>query len=303
MRCEGREQFTSSPDWQLDDMPGTRQRRLLLRRLVRGNSARRETPHGEGGMMCTGCLSWTWRLVLLSALVGGLVAGCGGKKWDYVALGDSTPDGYGVGYSYVDYYAEFIEEDMEVGVEIHNFSRSGETTSMMLERVRGDEDIRAAIRDAEVITIWTGWNDLKKPLSRFRDETCGGEDNLECIREAVEALNGNIDAALDEIVALTSPQRTLIRIGDVGIPFVAGWQHKGWFETLQGPCYEVWRDHLIEAAEERGITVVDIYHVLNGPNGDEKMEGVYLSDGFHFNEEGHRLVAELHREAGYEYAP
>lgn len=238
----------------------------------------------------------------LLVLFGGLVVGCASRTWDYVALGDSTPAGYGMEDSYVDYYAEFIEEDLGGRVEVHNFSRSGQSTSSLLNRLRTNEDLRAAVRDAEVITIWTGWNDFGEPLSQYRNETCGGEDNLECVREAVTALNANIDAILDEILSLTSPQDALIRIADVGIPFVATWKYHGWFEMLQGPCYEAWREHLIEAAEQRGITVVYTYHVLNGPSGDETIEGIHQSDGFHFNEEGHRLVARLHREVGYEYA-
>jgi len=253
--------------------------------------------------MCTGCSSRTLILNLLLVLAAGFVAGCTGRRWDYVALGDSTPDGYGVERSYVDYYAEFIEVDLDTEIEVHNFSRSGQTAATLLKRIKSDEDLCAALREAEVITVWTGWNDLGRPLDEFRGGTCGGKDNLDCIREAVGRLNWNLDAVLDEIVSLASPQDTLIRIGDTGIPFVATWQHHGWFETLQGPCYEVWREHLIEAAEARGITVVYTYHVLNGPDGDEKMGGIYLDDGVHFNDSGHRLVAELHRKAGYDYAP
>ena len=243
-------------------------------------------------------------MLVLSALPGTLVAGCADRTWDYVALGDSTPARYGVSHSYVDYYAEFIEEDLGVQVEVHNYSRSGQTTSSLLGQLRDREELREAIQEAEVITIWAGWNDLSTPLDKYRSELCGGKDNLDCIREAVAELNANVDAILDEILSLTSPRDALIRIADVGIPFVKTWTYNGWFDALQGPCYEVWRDHLIEAAEERGITVVYTYHVLNGPNGDRAVdEGITQNDGVHFNEEGHRLIARLHREAGYAHAP
>ena len=249
-----------------------------------------------------GC-SWRNQLVLALLMpLGGLVAGCASNTWGYVALGDSTPAGYGVDQSYVDYYAELIEQDLGVRVEVYNFSRSGQSTSSLLSQLRTNEDLRVALREAEVVTIWTGWNDLGEPLTRYRNEACGGEDNLECIREAVRALNTNIDAIFDEILSLTSSQETLIRVADVGIPFIATWQYYGWFETLQRPCYEVWREYLIEAAEQRGMAVVYTYHVLNGPNGDGKMEGIYQNDGIHFNEEGHRLIARLHQEVGYQYA-
>ena len=47
---------------------------------------------------------------------------------------------------------------------------------------------------------------------------CGGNDNLDCIREEIPKLNTDIDSILDEILSLTSPQDTLIRIADTNIP-------------------------------------------------------------------------------------
>ena len=133
--------------------------------------------------------------------------------------------------------------------------------------------------------------------------TCGGTDNLDCIREAVEGLNSNIDAVLDEILSLSSPTDTLIRIADVGNPFVGVWKEQGCFDDLKGPCFEAWREHIVESAEQRGVTVVYTYHVLNGPNGDESLteRGLTQADGVHFNKEGHRLLARLHSEIGYSY--
>ncbi len=240
----------------------------------------------------------------LTVMVSALTAGCGPKTWDYVALGDSYPSGHGVEKSYVDYYAEFIEQDLEVQVEVHNFSRSSQSATLLLDQLRNKPEIREAIREAEVITIYTGWNDLFRQLEFYKREECGGEDNLDCIREEVVALNADLEAILDEILSLTSAQDTLIRIAESNIPVMNSWLYKGWFEILRGPCYEDWRVPLIEAAEARGITVVYTYHVLNGPDGDLPMdESITQSDGIHPNEEGHKLIARLHREVGYEYGP
>jgi lysophospholipase L1-like esterase len=230
---------------------------------------------------------------------------CASEQWDYVALGDSYPYGYGAERSYVDYYADYIETDLGISVEIHNFARTGLTTSELLNQVRNDADLRDAIRSAEVITIWIGWNDFSEPLLRYYSGTCGGEQNLDCFIEASATFNENLDAILDEILMLTNPQDTLVRIADAGIPplFMDAWKHQGRFETLQEWCFEIWRDHLVEAAGRRNITVVYTYKILNGPGGDEKMNGIYQSDGIHFNDKGQRLIADLHREVGYENAP
>jgi len=234
-----------------------------------------------------------------------LCVGCMGRTWDYVALGDSYPAGYGAVSSYVDYYAEYIEEDLGVRVEIHNYGQTGLTSSELLNQVRSNAELRDTIRNAEVITIWIGWNDFRVSLTQFYTGTCGGEKNLDCMLESVTRLNENIDAILDEILNLASHQDTLIRIADTGIPpiFLTTWKQHGWFETLQESCFEAWRDHLVAAANQRNIRVVYTYQILNGPDGDEKMKAIYQSDGIHFNDRGQRLIADLHREAGYEFSP
>jgi hypothetical protein len=232
-----------------------------------------------------------------------LIARRGDTSWDYVALGDSTPAGDGVLESYVDYYAAFIEEDLGVKVQIHNFAQNGQSTRVLLGHLGGSEKLREAIRGAEVITVWIGWSDLRRPVELHRSGTCGGTDNLDCIREAVEGLNSNFDAILDEILSLSSPTDTLIRIADVGNHLVGVWKEQGRFDDLKGPCFGAWRDHIVESAEQRGVTVVYTYHVLNGSNGDESWteKGLSQADGTHFNKEGHRLLARLHREIGYSY--
>ncbi|MFZ5822247.1 MAG: SGNH/GDSL hydrolase family protein [Chloroflexota bacterium] len=250
--------------------------------------------------------SLTRLLIALSiVLLLPVFAMCTNRTWDYVALGDSYPAGYGAERSYVDYYAEYIQADLGVQVEVYNYARTGLTTFGLLEQLRQDKTLRDRIREAEVITIWVGWNDFSEPLARYSAGTCGGQENLDCLAQAAGTFRETIDAILDEILALSNPQETLIRIADVGIPplFMEDWRRHGRFEALHEPGFETWRNHLVEAAGRRGITVVQTYRVLNGPNGDETLKGIYQSDGIHFNDKGQGLIASLHREAGYEYAP
>jgi lysophospholipase L1-like esterase len=109
---------------------------------------------------------------------------------------------------------------------------------------------------------------------------------------------------LAEIVSLASPGETLILIADVGIPplFVARWKEDGTFDDLKQHAYQVWREYIVQAAARHGVYVVTTYEVLNGPNGDQEMSPDYVqSDGLHLNEQGHRLLAERHRQVAYEF--
>ena len=59
---------------------------------------------------------------------------------------------------------------------------------------------------------------------------------------------------------------------------------------------------IVEAAEQHGIPVAQVFQAMNGVHGDDDPQGKsYLaSDGQMLNDEGHQVVAKLFRELGYE---
>jgi lysophospholipase L1-like esterase len=58
----------------------------------------------------------------------------------------------------------------------------------------------------------------------------------------------------------------------------------------------------VQAATNQNISVVDSYRAVNGPDGDQKLSEEYMqADGIHPNEIGHRFLADLHRQVGYEF--
>jgi lysophospholipase L1-like esterase len=238
-------------------------------------------------------------LCLLSLIV--VISGCStSRELSYVALGDSIPGGWGVGYeNYAEYFADYLQQDLDASVEFHNYARAGDRTYALLDRLQDDTELRQAVADANAITIWIGVNDLPTPQMLYMNGMCGGEENLDCIRERIGEINENIDGILDEILALNSSKETRIMIADNAIPlvFVTDWKNHGCFDVLQEEVYESWHDHLYQAARERGIIVVPTYHAINGPSGDQGNDGLYQDDGLHFNVEGHRLIADIHREA------
>jgi lysophospholipase L1-like esterase len=222
-----------------------------------------------------------------------------GASWLYVALGDSLPAGYGAGSSYVDYYAEYIEADLGVKVTAHNWAEGGETTGSLLGKIRQNQGLREDIRKAQVITIWIGGNDIF-----WEDCIKGDAVDMECIRTPVTRLEQNIDAILAQILSLTSTTRTLILIANIAIPnhVFDDWQTRGLFDELKGPAFEDWSNYMVQAATNQNISVVDSYRALNGPNGDQKLSEEYMqADGIHPNEIGHRFLADLHRQVGYEF--
>jgi len=238
------------------------------------------------------------------------IAQRGDTTWDLVALRDSTPAGYGVGAdnSYVQGYAEYIEQDLGVDVVVHNWAtNSTRTVAEWAEQVRNNDELRDNLRNAEVITIWLGWHDVIPNIGVPRGGPCyprTQEVDVDCLAKVTTQMETAFEELLSEVASLASPTETLIRIADVGIPpvFVAGWKEDGTFDALQRHAYEVWREYIVQAAGRHGVYVVNTYEVLNGPNGDQEMSPDYVqSDGLHLNEQGHRLLADRHRQVGYEY--
>jgi hypothetical protein len=129
--------------------------------------------------------------------------------WTYVALGDS------VTWGMIPRYAEMLEEDLGVTVIVQDRTVGGDHSSQLLERLRTSNWLRKELREADVITIEIPWNVFEDPCLAFLNGSpgaCGGSDNQDCLREALETYKADTDAIIAEIVSLRSPSEALIRI-------------------------------------------------------------------------------------------
>ncbi len=91
-------------------------------------------------------------------------------------LGDSISAGYGLAEGEYGYY-DYLEECMDLTVT--NMAVSGAQTSHLLTLI-GETETQAAIKDADMIAISIGANDLLTPLRAFLDAKCKeGEDYID----------------------------------------------------------------------------------------------------------------------------
>ena len=221
-----------------------------------------------------------------------------GAEWDYVALGDSATWGM------VSRYAAMLEQDLGVKVRVHDRTRGSDHSSRLLERLRTDSELRRELGEAEVITFEIPWNVFQRPAITFEIGSpgdCGGAENQDCLREALETYKADTDAIIAEIVSLRSPSEALIRTQDTYQFRVRESKEAGTFEVIN----RYWRDanaHVIEVATRYHIPVARVYDAFMGINGteDPRDKGLMVVDGFHTTSEGATLMAELFRELGYE---
>jgi lysophospholipase L1-like esterase len=221
------------------------------------------------------------------------------RQINYVALGDSIPGCWGVGLDCFPYYfADYLQQDLGREVLLQNMAITGDRTAHLLDHLQNDAKYRQAVANANVITIWIGVNDLPTPQLLYMNGSCGGEDNLNCVRKSVSETNENIDRILDEILALNTDEDTRIMIADNAIPqsFVDDWKDHGCLDVLNREIYGAMQEHLIKAVNERGIILVPTAQIINGPLGDQESANLYIEDKLHFNKDGHRLIADIFRE-------
>ncbi|WP_151737715.1 GDSL-type esterase/lipase family protein [Paenibacillus tengchongensis] len=85
-------------------------------------------------------------------------------SYQYAAIGDSLTTGFGAlpGNGFVPAYRRMAERRLGTPVSLTNLGVNGMTTEGLEQRLKNDYNYRMAVRDAELITISIGGNDLIK---------------------------------------------------------------------------------------------------------------------------------------------
>jgi lysophospholipase L1-like esterase len=228
----------------------------------------------------------------------------------YTALGDSI--GFGlfasIGNGYVPTYDRFVQTDSGANVNTINLCVPGWTSSDLRGAIRGNLLFRISVAASKIVTVNIGGNDLLGARSAYKDRSCGGADNQDCLRSGVAVFSANFNAILSEVRALRGSRNTIIRTMDIFNPFVNEDRAQDTWPNDQGNDFQVFKPYLdaingqiAAAATARNIPFARVYMVFNGPNGDIDPSnlGLLAFDGLHPNTSGHRRIAELLRGLGY----
>jgi hypothetical protein len=203
----------------------------------------------------------------------------GGAGLSYVALGDSWVEGAHCGgcRTFAGLYADGLEELTGEPVEFTDLTGDRTTDSTaLLESLRTDEEIRAAVAEADVVLIATGPNEGSVTTEPLAEGTCGGADNLDCIRALGERWTTNFDASLDEIERLREGKPTAVRLVNAAniltsVPSIAtelGLDQE-FASTAFALNFELLTEAVCETAAAHAAQCVDVRPILNGPNLDE----------------------------------
>jgi lysophospholipase L1-like esterase len=231
----------------------------------------------------------------------------------YTALGDSIAFGLSaipLSNGYVPTYRRFVEVGTGLNVELIPLGVPGLTSSGLLAGINEIPAVRATIALSTIITMNIGGSDLLSARSAYKDGTCGGTDNQDCLRAAVDTFDDNFPAILDAIVSLRGSRATIFRTMDIYNPFVNVDMAQDSWPNDEGNDFQVINTYLdmfnttiANEADPRNIPFARVHARFNGPNGDtdpNDMDPQLISfDGVHPNNDGHRVIAELLQDLGF----
>lgn len=233
------------------------------------------------------------------------------ERWTYASLGDSIAFGLyaPTSQNFTSVYRDYIRADNRVDVKLYGLGVPGWTSGDLLNNLRSNFFMRVWVGEAKVVTWSVGGNDLLSARDQYKAGTCGGPDNQECLRRAVQAFAVNWNAIIWELYGLRKPGETVFRTMDIYNPYVNvdraadSWAADGCLNDYQ--VFNAYLDYtnlyIATSAQIYGIKFARVSHAFNGPNGavDPGQSGLIAFDGLHPNSRGHAVIANLLRATNY----
>lgn len=218
---------------------------------------------------------------------------------NYLALGDSVAYGLISIKGYVFRYQAALEARLGGTVDTQNMSAPGVSSEIMLTNLTSNTIMQERISHGDYITWNVGGKDLLDARDRYQTGRCGGEDNQSCLRRTSAALKNNWNSIVTEIQGLRQPTATVATM-DIYNPFVEADRARDSWPNDAGSDFAVFKPYLDDVNQHirrhsPAIKVAPVYFAFNGPDGevDPATKDLISFDGFHPNNKGHKLIADL----------
>lgn len=213
-----------------------------------------------------------------------------------VGLGDSVMAGTACGCDgIVSEYADLLANRSGRQVSAHNFGADGATTEDLLSALRDDSDTRAAVRQADVVVIIIGANDLSDDLASWRAGSC----STACYSADVTAMGQRLGQVLDTVRSLAGSDATVLvtNYWNVFLDGRVAKQDGGQAELTFSTTVTASANKVIAAAaSSHGATLVDLVAPFKGGGADPT--SLLAADGDHPNATGVKAIVKALAAAG-----
>jgi lysophospholipase L1-like esterase len=202
----------------------------------------------------------------------------------YLAIGDSLTVGFGsfLGPGFVEQYRFLAQQYFRKPIMLEKAARIGATTGDILQLLHGNSRIQSLIRQADIITITAGGNDLIRAAKLFQSS-----GNVEHFMSALRKCQENVRHIVYMIHQLKIGQsnRYIVRMADLYNPYPQIKEGVFWVKQFN--------KHL-RGFEGSNLRVADIYHAFLGRENE-----LLFLDHIHPNTHGYRVIAEQMNRLGY----
>jgi lysophospholipase L1-like esterase len=196
------------------------------------------------------------------------------ENFTILGLGDSLTIGTGdqSSHGYIRHVFEALKENNDEHAKLINFAANGYRTTQLLEDIKQRPGVIAAIKQADMITLTIGGNDIF---------SVGEEVNVAAARERMPDSINTIDQILSNLAEL-NPNAFIYYIGLYN-PFIELEQSEDTSLFVQDWNHEVFKI----VNRYPNLTLVPTFDLF------EKNVMSYLSsDHYHPNQEGYKLIAD-----------
>ncbi len=199
-----------------------------------------------------------------------------GKTISYIALGDSFALGenpYGeVGYSYADYLRDDLSKNKNIKLYTKEFTKKNYYIQDLYEDIIFNKKIlidgktlslKSTLRDANLITISIGKDDLFSKISFQQSKNISDDD-------IVDNISHEMNLLIKEIMKYNS---NIILVGYYNL----------FYDKNDSKIFEKLNEEYKSIAKKHGITYIDIYNKMNYDN-------LSNPNSYYPNVEGYRFI-------------
>lgn len=200
----------------------------------------------------------------------------------YVAIGDSLTVGTGalLGTGFVPIYRRMAEMNLRTFVSMENLGVNGLTTGELLQMLNAHPRVRQALREADIITVSIGGNDLIRTF-----KASGGIPSASKMTQVLGETRHNVSQVMRQIRQLKGDHKYFVRSIGLYNPYPQSTEAAYWVRQYNS---------YLNSAGSGYYACAQVYDRFAGRERE-----LLFWDRVHPNARGYRVIAEQLNRTGY----